>query len=157
MPRECGECQMCCTLMGVKQLEKHPNQPCEHQCPTGCAIHDSRPQECRTYQCQWRFDESFPEELRPDRVGCIIDIHETPLGPGVVCHQTRPNQWREDPIMGILMQLAKHHQCFVYVIHGNDRQAIFPDWAKSQQEKFDSMVKDGSIPEIYGSIIYPES
>ena len=80
MARECGDCQLCCNLIGVAELAKSPHSDCIHQCKSGCAIHSSRPKECRTYQCQWRSNEEIPDDLRPDKIGCIIDLHDTPLG-----------------------------------------------------------------------------
>lgn len=156
MTRECGDCQLCCELIGVEELRKHPHERCQHQCATGCSIHGSHPRECRTYQCQWRADENVPEELRPDKLGCIIDVHDTPIGLAVVCHQARPNQWQEEMIAGILGNLAKHHQCWIYAIYGNDRQAVFPEWAVEQKEKFDDMLVGGVMPELYGNIVYPD-
>lgn len=155
MSRECGDCQLCCELIQVEELDKPPHQKCEHQCPTGCGIYDIRPKECRVYQCQWRSDENVPDELRPDKLGCIIDIHETALGLAVICHQTYPNQWVKEPIIGILQRLAQYYNCWIYAIYGNDRQAAFPTWANNQQTKFDEMAKSGTIPELYGKIVYP--
>jgi len=156
MSRECGECQLCCVLIGVEELGKYPHQACQHQCETGCAIHESRPRECRTYQCHWRSDETIPEELRPDKLGCIVDIHDTPIGLAVVIHQQRPNQWQDRHIAELLQRLAHHNKCWIYAIYGNDRQAIFPEWAKQQQRKFDTMAESGSIPEMYGHIAHPD-
>jgi hypothetical protein len=142
-------------LLEVEELTKLPHQQCQHQCDTGCAIHESRPKECRVYQCQWKADENIPEEFRPDKLDCIIDIHDTVLGPAVICHQSYPQQWLKEPIIGIIQQLANHHQCWIYAIHGNDRQAAFPKWASEQQSKFDKMAESGSVPELRGKIIYP--
>jgi len=143
-------------LIGVQELVKHPHQRCKHQCEGGCDIHISKPKECRTYQCQWRSDESVPKELRPDKLGCIIDIHNTPLGLAIICHQSEPDQWSKESIIGILSRLAKHNDCWIYAIHGNNRQAIFPEWAIEQQKQFDSMVVADTMQELYGSIAHPD-
>jgi hypothetical protein len=68
----------------------------------------------------------------------------------------KPDQWQEEMIAPILGGLAKQHQCWIYAVYGNDRQAIFPEWATEQQEKFDDMTVNGIIPELFGSIAYPD-
>jgi Fe-S-cluster containining protein len=156
MARECGDCQLCCELIGVEELGKHPHNVCQYQCDTGCSIHNARPRECRTYQCQWRSDEDVPEELRPDKLGCIVDVHETPLGLAIVVHQRYPNQWQEPHIAELLGRLAKHNEAWIYALYGNDRQAIFPEWSKKQQEKFDVMAESGTVQELYGKIAHPD-
>lgn len=69
-PRECGECTLCCTLLGIRQLNKPPYQTCEH-CKDGCSIHSIRPAECRDYDCAW-LQGIIPIELKPCNTHVIL-------------------------------------------------------------------------------------
>jgi hypothetical protein len=84
--RECGECQACCTLMGVRergklsdgsryQLDKPMGERCAHQCASGCAIHNEErlPISCRIFECEWLHGK-FREEERPDRSGLVVTL-----------------------------------------------------------------------------------
>lgn len=51
--RECGECQECCTQVGVADLDKAPGERCINQCDMGCAIYPKRPNSCRAFECLW--------------------------------------------------------------------------------------------------------
>lgn len=77
--QECGECQACCTALGIEQLT--PPKPmwyvCRHQCRTGCKIYGRHPDECQRYECAW-LSGMFQGiiEYRPDKLGLIIDMRE---------------------------------------------------------------------------------
>jgi hypothetical protein len=51
--RECGECQLCCELVSVPELNKPTNTKCIHQCEAGCGIYSERPDACRAFECLW--------------------------------------------------------------------------------------------------------
>ena len=77
--RSCGDCQACCSLLGVKGLPTYPNsykpprQRCEHQCTTGCAIYEDRPAPCAEFSCHWRLGLiAGDERRRPDRFGVMF-------------------------------------------------------------------------------------
>jgi hypothetical protein len=78
-PRPCGECTLCCEVIGVVELRKPYYAPCEH-CTAGCSIYDSRPRSCRHFQCMWtvannpRLHSLFKDHDRPDRSGFVFDI-----------------------------------------------------------------------------------
>lgn len=84
--RECGSCSACCTVMGVREIEKGMYETCKHLCAAGCGIYDERPSSCRTFECQWlrgvlEVDGAIDTELRPDACGVIFDFQpETALG-----------------------------------------------------------------------------
>jgi hypothetical protein len=72
--RACGNCQACCTVVGVQELHKPHWTRCEHQCATGCAIYPDRPRTCRGYSCLWAAGLLDGEEHRPDQSGIILDL-----------------------------------------------------------------------------------
>lgn len=70
--RECGDCTLCCTLLELHEVASKIDETCRH-CNNGCEIHDSKPDECKTYQCMWSQMETVGDELRPDKCGIIFD------------------------------------------------------------------------------------
>ncbi|MBI1369374.1 MAG: hypothetical protein GC162_12065 [Planctomycetes bacterium] len=73
-PRECGACNVCCTAMHVRPLNKPAGQRCEHQTPAGCGNYENRPPVCREWHCMWVRDprKVFTDEQRPDKLGVFF-------------------------------------------------------------------------------------
>ena len=71
--RSCGECQMCCWIYCVPEMDKPGRSNCKHQCPNGCAIHEQpRPPICTDFVCCWAHYDWWPEELRPDKCHVVF-------------------------------------------------------------------------------------
>lgn len=70
--RDCGTCQACCELMGVRELGKPYATRCQHQCSSGCAIYEARPYGCRVFECLWRMMPDMPLDMRPDKSGIML-------------------------------------------------------------------------------------
>jgi len=71
--RSCGECEACCTILGVAEIGKNPWQPCNHQ-GKGCTIYPTRPETCQKFQCIWLWDQEaklMQEKDRPDKCGVM--------------------------------------------------------------------------------------
>jgi Fe-S-cluster containining protein len=71
MTRECGDCQECCTLLDIRELDLAAGTKCKHQCDKGCAIHRVRPDVCRNFSCLWR-NGKLEQDQRPDKTGMIL-------------------------------------------------------------------------------------
>jgi len=72
--RQCGDCQLCCTLVPIAELGKPAGQRCQHQCNTGCAIYPTRPGSCRAWNCEWALGLAETDGMqRPDQVHYVID------------------------------------------------------------------------------------
>jgi len=152
MSRVCGDCQLCCEIFGMTELDKGPLTKCKYQSDAGCTIHSTRPPECRIYQCLWKSDESIPDDQRPDKIGVVIDQRNTIIGPSIVVHQQTENQWQQEPLWNTLQHLCKDHQCWLYAVHLADRQAIFPSWSDDAKNAFDNLVTDNQVPDLLGDL-----
>lgn len=93
--RSCGPCTLCCTLMGVDELDKPAAQKCAHDCGKGCRIYDDRPTSCREFSCLWLLG-SFPSYARPDKVGFVGSIERD--RPGIVHIARAKKSWSADRI-----------------------------------------------------------
>ena len=103
-PRGCGECTMCCELFGVPEY-KRASGGCRHVLEgKGCAIHETRPQACRSFQCVWTVAAAFDDTWRPDKAGFIITSHDMRLTIDV--DPKTPDAWRQPPYYARLKQLS---------------------------------------------------
>ncbi len=72
--RSCGGCTACCFTHAIQHFDKPAAQQCAHcNVGVGCKIYPQHPEECRGYKCFWLMKD-FPEEMRPDKSGVVIDF-----------------------------------------------------------------------------------
>ena len=71
--KRCGKCSACCITLAVEEIAKPEGQRCANQCAKGCRIYADRPTSCQGYACAWLLASGWPANLRPDRVGVIVD------------------------------------------------------------------------------------
>lgn len=122
--RNCGDCQACCEILGVTELDKPHYTPCQHQCPTGCAIYQLRPKTCQIYECLWLSGAIQDEELRPDKLGIIFDA---PIG---IAHIENMIVAREiwngafDTELGIGVCKVISQTLPIYMIHHNGKRTL---------------------------------
>jgi hypothetical protein len=67
----CGECQACCVVYCLPELQKPAYTPCRHLGAAGCSIHDHLPATCSGFLCGYLL-YPWAAELRPDRCGVVF-------------------------------------------------------------------------------------
>lgn len=79
--RQCGDCQLCCKLLPVKEINKPATTRCQHQRHgKGCAVYHKPekgfPWSCAAWSCVWLggADADAAKLSRPDRSHCVIDV-----------------------------------------------------------------------------------
>lgn len=73
--RKCGQCQLCCYAIPVKDLDKPALKKCKHQKHRkGCSIYSERPRSCKLWSCAWLLGKLPIDCARPDRCGYVVDI-----------------------------------------------------------------------------------
>lgn len=85
--RPCGECTLCCRLIGIDKcneggdadfpFDKPADTNCKHcVAGRGCQIFSTPglPKLCHTYSCLWKDSRFLPEAWRPDRVNAICSV-----------------------------------------------------------------------------------
>lgn len=73
--RRCGDCQLCCRILPIKEIGKPAHTKCIHQrFAKGCAIYERRPMGCQLWSCRWLVNDDADDMPRPDRAGYVIDI-----------------------------------------------------------------------------------
>lgn len=71
--RSCGECSACCFTHEIEALKKPTRTACQHMCNEGgCAIYDSKPEECTRFECAWLEGLAGEDSHRPDQNGLVV-------------------------------------------------------------------------------------
>ena len=83
--RECDGCTACCDGRLMLSIFGHKwvGRPCQFKSDKGCSIYEHRPKEpCQTYRCEWLKDTdfTFPEFLKPDQSGFVMNMMKTKSG-----------------------------------------------------------------------------
>lgn len=74
MTRSCGDCQACCVVLPIIELNKPRNVKCRHCAETGCAIYDNgRPRVCKEWNCEY-MEGNLPEYWHPSKTGIMFDV-----------------------------------------------------------------------------------
>ncbi|MDA8230601.1 MAG: metallophosphoesterase family protein [Magnetospirillum sp.] len=123
--RVCGPCTICCQFFAVPETGKPTGEWCVHCSASGCGVHETRPQSCRNFACFWLMDETFPEDLRPDRCGIVVSFNENHDSVVVHIDPERPDALAESPGSDLLEALLGTFDP-VFVVCGQDRMMIRP-------------------------------
>lgn len=82
--RKCGRCTGCCTALGVTEIGKKDGETCKHEVKhRGCAIYDTRPDQCRNFLCLWKLGLGRSKDA-PDKIGVVFDSYQNDLGQTVL-------------------------------------------------------------------------
>ena len=95
--RDCGTCNVCCTLLSIPELNKPAGKPCQHLAKEGkgCGTYATRPESCEVWACVWRSGSNVVEPSeRPDRTGIMLDTMRPVPGKaearGILVYETEP-------------------------------------------------------------------
>lgn len=72
--RSCGDCDVCCNILEVKELNKQGYKNCENKLESnGCKIYETRPNSCKEWSCCYILG-LIPDdvELRPNKLGLMF-------------------------------------------------------------------------------------
>ncbi|MET0295424.1 MAG: YkgJ family cysteine cluster protein [Phenylobacterium sp.] len=98
MAKSCGECGLCCKLLGVKAIDKPQHSWCPHfKRAQGCRIYPERPQACADFVCYWLRAPNLDEAWRPDRSGFVLHVSEQGTTLNIEVDPARAGAWRREP------------------------------------------------------------
>ncbi len=96
--RSCGDCGLCCKLLGVEALAKPPHSWCAHFVRgQGCAVYADRPRACADFSCYWLGQDALDDSWRPDRCGFVLHLSDQGRRMNVEVETSRPLAWRAEP------------------------------------------------------------
>ena len=127
--RECGDCSLCCKVLGIPELEK----PKDAWCPNfaagiGCRVYADRPPSCHNFACRWLTDPMMGPEWKPSVCKMVMDAKPRLLAVHVDPAVARP--WRAEPYYSVLKRLAAQgltRGTIVLVIERRRNIVILPD------------------------------
>ena len=114
--------------MRVQSLNKPVGKTCEH-CGTGCAIYETRPEECRGFLCGYLVDPTIDETWKPSRCNFIMVQRRDNNCVVVQVDPKHPDAWKKEPYYSALIRLARRgaaHGGTVYVWVGSTKFTLEP-------------------------------
>jgi len=115
--------------MGIGALDKPSGQWCPHCLPgKGCAIYDERPQECRSFNCDWLVEERLGPEWKPEKSKIVMTSSQDKIIAYV--DPSSPAAWRKSPFFETLTELMKNglpQGRLVYVAVSDRYTLLLPD------------------------------
>lgn len=127
--KSCGECGMCCKLLGIESIAKPPGQWCGHyKRGAGCTVYADRPAACSRFICLWLSSEGLDDSWRPDRSKFVLFTEQDGRRLNVVVDQNDPMAWRREPYYSRIKKMSERaldgYELLVSV--GWRRIVIFP-------------------------------
>ena len=127
--RQCGDCSLCCKVLGIPELEKPKDIWCTHfAAGTGCRIYPERPPSCRDFVCRWLTDPTMGAEWKPSVCKMVIDSRPGLFVVHVDPAVTRP--WIAEPYISVFKRLSAQglgKGVMVMVIERRHTIVILPD------------------------------
>lgn len=156
--RRCGDCQLCCTLVPIKEPDfvKLANERCQHQkYGCGCAIYATRPMPCRLWSCKWLVDPGTLAMQRPDHSHYVVDlmidhvlVNKQPINAiQVWCDPAHPDAHTDPALRDYLDKLGKQEAAVSIVRYSSHEGfVLFPP----------SLTPDGKWREVWTNPITRE-
>jgi hypothetical protein len=142
--RPCGDCRLCCKLVGIDELQKPPGRWCEHCNPKdgpGCRIYENRPRECATFKCA--YTEGLVE-IPPHKSKALLWTQSCPMegverlrsyginipvidGVGVLltCHEDKPGAARTGEVASHIERSLQRGYAVLIVPRDQPRYLVF--------------------------------
>ena len=117
--------------MSVEPLGKPAGTWCVHcKIGTGCGIHETRPDQCRAFYCDFLLNPEFDERWRPANAHFVMRTSIASRWIGIHVDPQRPEAWRREPYYSKFKELARRafaSKLVVLVFIGVRTWAIYPD------------------------------
>lgn len=129
--RSCDSCTLCCKVLGIEAMVKPQGSWCPH-CDIGraCRIYETRPEECRTFDCLWLQRENLGPEWRPDRAKFVLVPSADNAVLLVFPDPGAPDAWKRQPYHATLRDWSKAANAArrqIVVMVGERATVILPD------------------------------
>jgi hypothetical protein len=121
--RQCGECMLCCKILGVQVLKKPRDSWCTLSAPhRGCTVHgtDQQPLACQSFNCLWVLatPSDMPDSLFPK--DCHIVFSIAPDKETIIANVDRdyPKAWRTPEMNTLFDRLIASGKKVTVVVAG---------------------------------------
>jgi hypothetical protein len=121
---------MCCKLAPVSALDKPMGKWCTHAVSgRGCAIHDTRPGECRSFHCEWLLNPTLGPEWKPEKAKFVV-VGQVNGNVSVLADSGAPRAWRDErfyPLLKLTAARLFDEGRMLSVHHGKRITIILPE------------------------------
>ena len=130
--RDCTDCTLCCTILGIQELNKPPGVECPHvKTHVGCTIYERRPRVCAAFYCGFLHQPDLAAHWRPKRSRMVLRFEDEARRIEAHVDPAKPDAWRKEPYYSELKAWARisaplRRQVIVCVSQ-DDVIAILPD------------------------------
>lgn len=135
-PLACEECDLCCRLIAVPEIDKPRDFACRHLVTSSkgggcCGLYPDQPESCKLFYCGFRASQYLPEyqrmpaSMRPDRCGVVIGPidEKDPKKLYLNVDPARPNSWQNPEVLEYIKKYIRNGiEVTLYV---GDNSAIF--------------------------------
>ena len=125
--RECGDCSLCCTLLGVKELEKKANERCGNNVHGCCAIYEQRPISCGEFSCLW-LQGKLPLEMKPNLCHVVVGGMSDSSGLILYVDSDYPDADKAYPVAGMIEDAKRKLEV---IIATGQKRVIFMQQAQA--------------------------
>lgn len=102
-------CNMCCEVLGVKEISKPDHSLCSKSENNCCSIYENRPPSCRNYKCLWLTGEV---DLQPNTSKLLFSKYPVPW-------------WRKELYhIHLKMGMDNYHQATEFINKKNEQNEI---------------------------------
>jgi hypothetical protein len=130
MARQCGDCSLCCKILGIPELEKPRNEWCPHVIlKRGCQIYDKRPASCQNFHCLWLLDERLGDEWKPNKSKMVVTA-ETNFHIVIYVDKSVKQPWLQEPYITTLREMSAKGIAaggMVTVVENGETIVVLPD------------------------------
>ena len=129
--KSCGDCGLCCKLLGIEAINKQPGSWCGHfkRGGGGCGIYADRPAACAGFHCLWLTSDKLGDEWKPNKAGFVMYPEQDGRRLNIVVDQAKPMAWKEAPYHARIKAMSQRaHDGYELLISiGRQRIVVFPD------------------------------
>ena len=150
--RTCGDCTLCCKLMGVSAINKPVNKWCQYcEIGIGCKIYPERPEPCKEFDCMWLVSVGLPEFMKPSKSHVVLIASTT--GIPALCAKVDPSYpaaWKQRDVLKVLSILSQSLPVVVSLRDLAYRIVPGNDWIQIPSS-YVQKLPDGSVSFLKGA------
>jgi hypothetical protein len=128
--KTCGDCGLCCKLLGIQALDKPAGSWCPHyQRGVGCGQYELRPDACRGFECLWLQSEKLDDAWKPNKAKFVMYTERQDKRLNVIVDPNSPMAWKVEPYYGRLKAMSQraYHGHELVIAIGDRRIVMFPE------------------------------
>ena len=116
--RDCRDCQECCNVYQIDSIDKKPRTTCSHLNKDGCVIYETRPIECKNYECMWIKGRGEYDDM-PKLSGIMMEQRDSNLNPPTIyiATEVRKDAFKTDKGILAMDNLSKELNSRIIMIN----------------------------------------